>query len=152
MANCQLMRARVLCYCLFSRHRLVLSLAFRESAARCYRRCLQTGVKAAWLYVRTAERLCAQTAEWLCARTAVRLYARTAVWLRAYTSSAAVREIACAAARVCVRTAMCARVAAQMRAWGSARSRPRGCGCAPLPGSSCRPGSPCRRSGRCWSW
>ena len=53
--------------------------------------------------------------------------------MRAYTSSAAVREIACAAARVCVRTAMCARVAAQMRAWGSARSRPRGCGCAPLP-------------------
>lgn len=70
---------------------------------------------------------------------------------RAYTPSAAVREIACAAARVCVRTAMCARVAAQMRAWGGARLRPHGCGCAPLQGSPRRPGSRCRRSGRCWS-
>ena len=51
--------------------------------------------------------------------------------MRAYTSSAAVREIACAAARVCVRTAMCARVAAQMRAWGGARLRPRRCRVAP---------------------
>ena len=57
--------------------------------------------------------------------------------MRAYTSSAAVREIACAAARMRSHSYVCPRSCAdaQMRAWGGAQSRPRGCGCAPLPGS-----------------